>query len=194
VTRPDSTTQLLRAIERGNSRALAELFERQASWLRRAAHGRLPAGARDRCDTTDLVHETLASVFRRLPNFTSRHPGALRQYVLKALRNRVRDEVRRVKAHPTSGQSDLDQLPSPMASPLDGMLTADSMNRFREALAMLSERDQLAVVSRQHFGYSYSQVAVVVGARSQDAARKIVTRALGRLAEQMASGEAIPLR
>jgi RNA polymerase sigma-70 factor, ECF subfamily len=194
LKRPDSTTQLLAAIEGGDSQALAELLERQASWLRRAVHGRLPTAARDRCDSADVVQKTLFSFMGCVRRFTSRRPGALRSYLWTALLNHVRDEARRLKLSPATEQPDLDTLPSPMPSPLDRMIADESGVRVRRALATLSERDRVAVITRQVMRYSYTQVAEVIGVRSAEAARKIVTRALARLAEQMVRGEALPTR
>jgi RNA polymerase sigma-70 factor (ECF subfamily) len=190
----DSTTDLLDAAKQGDTAAYERLFERQAAWLRRAARGRLPAGARDRNDTTDIVHETLISVFARIARFVPSRSGALRAYIWQALRNRVRDEARRVRAGPTTTNPDLDRLPSPGSSPFETAVAGEVNGRVRRALATLGERDRLALIARQHLEYSYAQTAAAVGARSPEAARKIVTRALTRLAEQMARDEMRPPR
>ncbi len=190
----DSTTELLDAIERGDAAAVDRLYERQMTWLRRGARGRLPAAARERYDTTDIVHETLSSVFARLTRLFPLRSGGLRAYIWQALRNRVCDEARRVRAEPAATNPDLDRLPSPGASPFDSAAADELKGRLQRALATLGERDRMAIIARQQLDYSYEQTAAVVGARSPEAARKIVTRALARLAEQMARDEKRPPR
>jgi RNA polymerase sigma factor (sigma-70 family) len=185
----DSTTELLDAIKHGDVGAFERLFERHATWLRRVARGRLPAAARARQDTTDIVHDTLFSVFSRLAQFVPTRSGAFRAYIRQALRNRVCDEARRVRAEPATTSPDLDRLPSSGSSPFESAVVGELNGRARKALATLGERDRQAIVARQQLDYSYAQTAAVLGARSPEAARKIVTRALTRLAEQMARDE-----
>ena len=185
----ESTTDLLDAVKRGDRSALERLFERQAAWLRRAAHGRLPAGARRRHDTTDLVHLTLHAVFARLTRLAPLRSGALRAYIWRALANRVRDEARRVRAEPAATSPDLDRLPSAGPSPFERAVAGELDGRLRSALATLGERDRLAIIARQRLDYSYAQTAAALSLRSPEAARKVVTRALTRLAEQMARDE-----
>ena len=63
---------------------------------------------------------------------------------------------------------------------------------FTRALAELSETDRQAVVARLRLGYSYDQIALVLGKRSADSARMTVTRAIERLArrlDELASGQ-----
>jgi RNA polymerase sigma factor (sigma-70 family) len=182
----DSTTRLLAALRAGDSEALARLFTRHLSWLKRWASGRLPSSARNGVDTPDLVQETLIATFSQIVRFKPRHSGSLRAYLRTALMNRVRDEIRRAHRRPASAKLELDEIPSPARSPLDGLLDRETADRFAVALAALSERDQMAVISRYELNYSYEQIAVAMRNPTPEAARKVVTRAIARLAIEMA--------
>ena len=59
--------------------------------------------------------------------------------------------------------------------------------RYEEALARLRSDEQEALIARIELGYTYSEMAEVLGKPSADAARKAAQRALVRLAREMAT-------
>ena len=59
------------------------------------------------------------------------------------------------------------------------------MIRYREALSRLSREDQECLIARLEMGYSYGEVATLLGKPSTDAARMAVTRAFARLSERL---------
>jgi DNA-directed RNA polymerase specialized sigma24 family protein len=72
------------------------------------------------------------------------------------------------------------------------LLEAERDALFTRALADSSETDRQAIVARLRLGYSYEQIALVLGKRSADSARMTVTRAIERLArrlDELASGQ-----
>src|SRR5215471_14755392 len=76
-----STVDLLQRARQGDPCAANALFQRLVPALRRWARGRLPANARELCDTEDLVQDTLAGVLRHLTEFEARHQGSLLAYL-----------------------------------------------------------------------------------------------------------------
>ncbi len=90
-----SEWHLLQRAREGSPSAIAVLFTRYSSWLRRWTHGRLPRWVRGVIDTSDLVQDSLHQTFSRLPWFEPEHAGALRAYLRRAVDNRIRDELRR---------------------------------------------------------------------------------------------------
>src|SRR5262249_51857443 len=136
-------------------------------------------------DTADMVQETLVGTFKRLDRFEPRRKGALHAYLRQAVRNRMRDEVRRASRQPTrqdiEGAVVVDRAPSP----LDLAIGDQAAQRYLRALSCLRDDDQQAIVARVELGYSYDQIAAVLNRRSPDAARMLVTRALVRLATEM---------
>ncbi|HEY7290412.1 MAG TPA: sigma-70 family RNA polymerase sigma factor [Vicinamibacterales bacterium] len=180
----ESTFVLLDLVRAGDARALDRLFHRYLGPLRRFAHGRLPSAARDLLDTNDLVQETLLQTFRRIREFEPQREGALLAYLRQAIVNRVRDELRRQARRPAPEALDVEP-PDAGLSPLDAAIGREAVNRYESALQRLKGDDREAVVARVELGMSFEEVAVALGKPSADAARKAVSRALIRLAEEM---------
>jgi RNA polymerase sigma-70 factor (ECF subfamily) len=61
----------------------------------------------------------------------------------------------------------------------------ETIDRYEKALAQLSEEQQLAVVLRVEYAFSYKEIAEELQGPSANAARMVVTRALARLARLM---------
>ena len=186
---PTASGELLERARDGDSRALSALFRRQGSALRRWAHARLPRWARHVADTADIVQDALLQTFRRLDRFDDRGRGALQAYLRQAATNRIRDELRRIERRP--GIDDLEGIPEPAASgpsPLQSAADAERDQRYKAALATLTEEEQLLIVGRVEMGYSYEQLALVSGRVTAEAARVAVRRAILKLAERISSG------
>jgi len=183
---PESSVELIRRAQAGESEALSVLLERYLPDLRRWAHGRLPAFARDMADTHDLVQDAMKRTVVNFDRFEYRGEGALRAYLHQAVVNLVLDHIRRAGRRPH--QVELDpRLSSHERSPLDRAISQQTFQRFETALASLSPEDQKAVRARLELGCSYDEVAVIAGKPSADAARVAVARAVKRIAHLMAT-------
>ena len=183
----ESTATLLAQHKQGDSHARDRLLARYLPILRRWAHGRLPATARDLNDTDDLVQITLISALKHLDHFESRHEGALLAYLRTALLNAMRSELRRVGrtglADVTPSHQDQSQriegtlnLISEDATQLDG----DQWIDYERALAKLAPSKREAVLLRLEFGMSYAEIAAALERPSEAAAAMMVTRAVSR--------------
>ena len=95
-----SSFALLLRARQGDEGARNELCARYLPRLRRWAHGRLPVWAREHLDTEDIVQDALMKSVRRLDTFVPDHEGAFCAYVCQALRNRLRDALRRAARRP----------------------------------------------------------------------------------------------
>ena len=189
-TDPGSEQRLLNRMRRGSSSAVDALFERYAPWLRGRASGRLPQWARSGgVATSDLVQDVLHHAFARLKWFESKHAGALRAYLRRAVENRVQDEMRRASrrldlARLAPGEEPL--RPFEDAAPQHRQLLHEEMwGRYREGLKRLKVRDRRLIVGRAELGYNYEQLAAIERLPSPDAARKTLKRAVIRLSEVM---------
>src|SRR6478672_6471072 len=116
-----SSFALLLRARSGDQDACNELCTRYLPRLRRWAHGRLPGWARQHLDTEDIVQDTLMQSVKQLPDFTPDHERAFCAYVSQALRNRLRDAVRRALTRP-SGQPLSTEEPAGDPSPLEQAL------------------------------------------------------------------------
>jgi RNA polymerase sigma factor (sigma-70 family) len=185
----DSTQDLLVRGRGGDRSAVNELFRRSLPSLKRWAHGRLPAAARDRGDTEDLLQDTFVAVLQRLSYFDAGRSGALEGYVRVALRNRVRDEIRRVSRRPPS--EELIEARDVRPSPLDGVLFEDTADRYRAALERLRPVERAAILAFVEHGPDYRKLAEILGKPTPDAARMALGRAM-RLLFQIAEGRPLP--
>jgi len=184
----DSTLSLLTRAKTGDSQALDDLAARYLPLLTRWARGRLPPGARDLADTSDLVQETLAQVFKKIEGFEYRGVGAFQAYLRQAVMNRIRNELRRAGRQPPREQLDekhCDDRPSP----LEEAIGSEKVELYEAALQRLSPKERELIIARVELGLTYAEVAEALNMPSADAARMAVGRALVRLAEEMRGGE-----
>lgn len=182
---PAKTADLIERAKDGDREAVDILFARHLPLLRRWATGRLPHWARDLTDTGDLVQATALDAFRGLQKFEVRGDGALQAYLRQALMNRLRNELRRLSRKPApavldSGVVDDNQ------SPLEAAINREQLDKYSAALEELPSEDREAIIGRLEFGLSYAELAELLNKPTPDAARKTVTRALVKLAGQMA--------
>lgn len=183
-TDAESSFELVIRARAGDQRALDDLFARYLPRLRSWAHGRLPAAARGTYETQDLVQVTLTKVFRRIKDFEPRHPGAFRDYVWTTLWNTVRDIARSSQRHPTEPLET--DAPGRLPSPYEDAIGQETMARYERALERLRPIEKEAIIARVELGLSYEDVAAALGKPSMNAAHVAVSRALVRLAEEMA--------
>jgi RNA polymerase sigma-70 factor (ECF subfamily) len=183
----ESSLILVHRAHDGDQAAINELFARHLPRLQRWAHGRLPSWARGSLDTHDLVQDTFMQLLKRLDQFKPRHEGAFQGYLRQALFNRVRDEIRRVQRRGPSDELDADS-PATDPSPLEEAIGQETLARYEAALARLKDDDREAIILRVELGYPYSEIVTALGKPSIAAAHMAVSRALVRLAQEMAHG------
>jgi RNA polymerase sigma-70 factor (ECF subfamily) len=179
-----STQELLTLWRGGNPNAREALLARHLPALRRLAHNRLPAQARDLAATEDLVQSTVIKVLHHLDAFRSDEPGALLAYLRAALMNTLRDEVRRCKRLPNRIDAErLDENASDTPTPIQNVLTEQALAAYEHARSRLKARDQQLISLRIEFGMSYEEIADLTGMKTANAVRMRVSRALLQLAE-----------
>ena len=137
-------------------------------------------------DTSDLIQDALHRTFARLASFEPRHANALRAYLLRAVENRIRDQLRRATRRLDLTRRGALARPSEDPPPQHRQLVDDeTWRRYLDGLERLRERDRRLIVGRAELGYNYQQLAFIEGLPSADAARKALGRALKRLIDVM---------
>lgn len=180
----ESTTYLIEQVKAGDRDALDRLFARHAAPLRRWATGRLPRWARQLSDTDDLVQDALVQTFKRIEDFEPRGAGALQGYLRQAVLNRLRDELRRRARMPEMAEMTAVEIESG-DSPLELAIGREGVERYEQALQSLRPEEREVIIGRIELGYSYEELAQILGKPTADAARKAAQRALMRLAEEL---------
>jgi RNA polymerase sigma factor (sigma-70 family) len=183
----DATTSLELVIRAnaGDEAALTALFERYLPRLQRWAHNRLPPLARGALQTQDLVQDTLTHVFERLHTFNPRHEGAFQGYVRTALLNRIRDIARQHKRRGPAGPLD-EAIVAQGDSPLDVAIGSETLARYDAALDRLRPEDKELIIARIEMGLPYAEIVRMFDKPSVAAVHMAVSRALIKLAEEMA--------
>jgi RNA polymerase sigma-70 factor (ECF subfamily) len=179
-----SSLVLIERVRKGDANARDELLRRYWPRLERWAHGRLPKGARDLHDTTDLVQDTVVAALGRLPEFTADRDGALQAYFRVALLNRIRSlaERDRRRGEAVALQS---LLADGGPSPLEQAIGTEALESYDRALERLSPEDREAIILRIELDLPYEEIVRALGKQTMVAARKAVSRALVRLAREM---------
>lgn len=181
----DSTTlHLVERVKDGDQQALAELLERFLPRLRQWASGRLPGPIRDMADTSDLVQDVLLQSFRKIEGLELDRVGGLQAYLRQAILNRIRDEFRKFKRRPDAVELESAQ-PDQGPSPLEAAIGRQALDRYEAALAELRPVDREAIIARIELGFTYDEVAQLLGKPTGNAARMAVERALVRLIERL---------
>jgi RNA polymerase sigma-70 factor (ECF subfamily) len=178
------SVELLSRFKDGSNAARDELIRRYWPRLERWAKGRLPAGARDLYETSDLVQETMIAALKRLEDFEMRHDGALPAYFRAAILNRIRPLAVRAK-----GRSEKVDLQSALIdagpSPLEEVVGREALDRYERALSQLRPDDREAIQLKVELGLPYTDIAREMEKPTVTAARMAVSRALFRLAVEM---------
>ncbi len=181
----ESSFELVIRARDGDRAAMDELFTRYTPRLTRWAHGRLPHSARGAYDTQDLVQLTLTRVFQHVKTFEPRHPGAFRDYVWTTLWNAIRDLARQQQRRGPSDPLD-SAIIGNSPSPLEEAIGQEFLDRYEHALERLRPEDREAIIARIEMGLPYADVAAALSKPSVEAAHMAVSRALMRLAREMA--------
>jgi RNA polymerase sigma-70 factor (ECF subfamily) len=135
-------------------------------------------------DTDDLVQVSLVRALGRIEQFDTRREGAFLAYLHRILLNCIRDEIRRAASRPEAELLD-DALPEDRYAMLDRTIGPSAIELYEAALADLPERQQQALILRIEFGFSFPEIARVLGQATPDAVRMQVTRGLVRVAARM---------
>lgn len=175
---------LIGRVQDGDENALDRLFSRYIHPLSAWAHCRLPPHARGLLETDDLVQEALLRTLSSIDQFEAKRAGALHAYLRTAILNRIRDELRRVKAKRPADESAsgiVDRGPTPQ----DRAIWNTELEQYDAALMAQRPEAREALIARLELGMSYREIAIALDKPSADAARMMVTRALAQLAERM---------
>jgi RNA polymerase sigma factor (sigma-70 family) len=179
-----STAALVIRAQVGDAAAREKLAARYLVALRQWAHGRIPIGARDLVDTDDLVQSALYRAISRIEGFENRGEGAFLAYLRQILLNRIRDEARRARRRP--GHLEIPEgLGSKEPSPLEALISRDTLDRYERSLAGLKANQREAVIMRVELGMRHREIAEALGMPSGNAARLLIARGLMRLADAM---------
>jgi RNA polymerase sigma-70 factor (ECF subfamily) len=194
--------ELIRRCRAGDAAARAELFERYRPYLEVLARAQLGQHLRTKCDTSDLVQQTLLEAHRDFAGFQGQQEGELLAWLRRILAHnlfnqarhfaaRQRDAAREVSLEQVQAGVDRSSLALGRCLAADGptpsqaAVQRESAARLAEALARLPEDYQTVLLLRVFEELPAEEVAARMG-RTAGAVRMLQMRALTALREQMA--------
>ena len=181
----ESSLELLEKTRAGDTAAQERLLARYRPRIYRWASGRIPGYARDFTDTEDLVQLAMMGLVKNLTSFDYRGEWALQAYLRRAVLNEVRKQIRRKQRVPHV-EGVLEELETSELCPYEAAVGREVFARYNQALERLTPLEQEAVVAWVEMGCSHREIMVLTEKKSVDAARMFVTRALEKLARDMA--------
>jgi RNA polymerase sigma-70 factor (ECF subfamily) len=180
----DSTRGLFFRAKEGDLEAREKLWKKLRERLCRYAHGRLPKRLRSLVETEDVVQDALAQTFRRIDLFDPKHSGAFGVALWVTIKRCLIDQHRRAGRQPAEGET-ASSLAAQGPSPMEEAIEKEKLERVISARSKLSEEDQALLHARLDLDLGFTDVALLFGKPSPDAARVAVQRAIGRLVKKM---------
>ncbi|HUX02097.1 MAG: sigma-70 family RNA polymerase sigma factor [Phycisphaerae bacterium] len=153
---------LVRRLQKGDSRALEELFRRHRDAAYAIAYRLL--GNAD--DALDVVQESFIHVLRGIAGF--RGQSSFRTWLYRIVTHAALD-YRRYRALRSSASLESESSPEPAAvgdrrrSPPDETAAADLRDAIDKALMNVSEKNRVALVLYAMEGMSYKEIGEVLG-------------------------------
>lgn len=176
----ETTEFLLRRVRAGDAPARERLIARFLPLLRRWAHGRLPALARDLTDTDDLVQVTLVRVLKQAERLNTAVPAAF--WPICAAPCSTCCATRSGAAAGAANRSNLASLwPMAVLRRWSRQSVANASNVNEMALEALAPRNRELVIMRLEFDMTYEDIAIEVQS-TPDAVRMAIRRAVAALA------------
>jgi RNA polymerase sigma-70 factor, ECF subfamily len=142
--------ELVRAVERGDHAAVAELFDVHAPSVRKMLTRMLGS----RSDVDDLVQETFVVVVRRI--HTLERAGALRSFVVSVGVRIARNELRKRRLRSWVG---LSEMPDPPIVAEHDPVTAERVRKLYAALDRLDARSRTLFMLRHVEGMELAELA-----------------------------------
>ncbi len=180
--------RLIERVRSGETEALGELYDRHAA----AALAVALRVTADRLEAEDVVHDAFVVVWRKIARFDPER-GSLRAWLMTIVRNRAIDRLRARRPTIEVGDADERSLLRTGPNPTwEQALQRTSASDVRSALASLPEEQRRAVELAYFEGYTYREVAEVMGVPHGTASGRL-RLALAKLREALGSSPAAPL-
>jgi RNA polymerase sigma-70 factor (ECF subfamily) len=194
-------SELIRRCRGGDSTAREQLFSRYHAYLHMLARAQLGRHLRTKCDSSDVVQQTLLEAHRDFPDFQGQHEPELLAWMRRILAHNLFNEARRFTAQQRDTarevsleqvRADLDHssmalgkaLAADTPTPSEAACRNESTVLIADALARLPGDYQMVLLLRVFEELSAEEVAQRMG-RSAGAVRMLQMRALAALREEM---------
>jgi RNA polymerase sigma-70 factor (ECF subfamily) len=148
---------------------------------------------RSALQSEDVLQSVALEAFRALPGFEYRGDGSLRRFLHRLVLNKIRDRADTFNAKKRKGSVPLtDELGAVLADSAAEPTYHDSgtFERLERCLGRMSDEQRQVLLLRKVEGMSSKETAEHMG-KSDDATRKLYTRALAKLTIMMGTDDTV---
>jgi RNA polymerase sigma-70 factor (ECF subfamily) len=180
-------SELVERAKRGDLESFNELVERHQSMAYNLALRMLG----DRGAAEDTTQDAFFSAWRNINGFRGSN---FRAWLLSITANNCRDQLRRIKRHPSIPLESLPfepRAPASSESPENYALRREIGEQIKNGLASLPSEQRLAVVLRDIQGLSYEEIAKVMRC-SLGTVRSRISRGRAQLRSYLSQRELLP--
>lgn len=175
--------------------------ERYRPYLQLLARQQIGERLRSKCDSSDLVQQTLLQAHEKLDQFRGQTEGELKAWLRRILANHLKNKIeefgrrkrdagleRSLQAALDDASSRLDGwLASEQPSPVDAVIGQEQLLRLAEKLDSLPDDQRLALELRHLSGTAIDEIARIMG-RTEAAVAGLIRRGMKNLRESMNEG------
>lgn len=167
-----------------------DLFDRHVESLRALVRRRLPDALRKKVGESDIIQDSYLVALKALPRFEPRGEGAFEAWLREIVARRIHEEIRRY-AGTAKRNAALevtgDRRPEPagrLPTASQAAIGRETLDRIRRAMEDLPDAQREVVRLLHDEGLGLAEAADRVD-RSPEAVRKLYSRALARLSEEV---------
>ena len=191
----DNTRNLVERALAQDRAAIELLFVRYRDRLRAALRKLLGPQYRVLlADSEDATQDAILSALRRLQSFEYRGDGSFLAWLLKGAEFEIVRRLRALSAQKRTGDRErrsldgdlAEAVPSREAGPVERQHEAELLERVREALQQLPDREREVIVLRRYLELEVDEIQAELGLTSEGAVRALLSRAQARLAGLLA--------
>jgi RNA polymerase sigma-70 factor (ECF subfamily) len=194
VTPPSTDEQLIEQARAGSPEALGRLLEQFRAYLLAVAHDELDSRLRLKEAPSDVVQQTMLDAHRCFAQFRGQSPAELLAWLRGILQHKIHDVWRRFRGT-EQRQIERECLPPDSAGaapplfadsppPDEKAAHREDLRLLQQALDGLPESYRQVILLRNQQCLSFPEIAQVLN-RSEEAARKLWSRAFSSLSQQV---------
>ncbi len=192
--KPSDSYDLIIAAQKGDREAVEELYRRYYAEAFQVVRMRLGRKLRKEMESTDIVQSVWGDLFLGLDKFEYRGELSFKRWLFTRLHQKILDKAKyfsskkrdlgkKVRWSSSAGvEADLD--PAGQISPSHAAILGEEKKRLADKIEALPDDQREALIMRWFEGYSYEEIGQRLN-RSQEAARKLVGRALIHLTDTL---------
>ena len=184
----DLSEDLIQKIQAGDRDAWKGFLERYRDEMLFAVRARLGPGLRAHLESEDILQSVLLEAIGEVNAFERRAPGSLGGFIATLIGRKIKDRADTFAAQKRRGTIPLGEEADRLAAPGVGYKDPERYERIESLLERLPDEMRTIVVLRKIDGLSSRDSATALGI-TDDAARKLYSRAMARLAALAADKE-----